>query len=94
MVDIPDDDALKQSEGMREGATELPCEPKEEPVETSAFGGSIFSVDSDIVCKGIPNSPVLLLTREGTAEGSTSSPPTMSAIYVPGWGITWESRLS
>lgn len=94
MVDIPDDDASKQSEGKKEGANELPREPKEEPVETATFGGSIFGVDSDIVCEGVPNSPVLLLTGECTAEGYVSGPPAASAIYVLGWGITRESRIS
>lgn len=72
----------------------MPYEPKEEPLETAAFCGSIFGVDLDVVCKGVPNSPVLLLTGEGTAKGFASTPPATPAIYVLGWGIPRESHLS
>lgn len=44
VVDIPNDDTPKQSEGMRERATELPREPKEEAVETSTLGENVLSV--------------------------------------------------
>ena len=54
---------------MGEEEIELPREPKEDQVETVA---------SDIIREGTPNSPVLLLTGEGTT------------VYVPGWGITRE----
>ena len=36
VMDILDDETPKQSEGMKEVATELPREPKEEPVDTAA----------------------------------------------------------
>lgn len=35
VVDIHDDDTSKHTEGMKEGATELPREPKEEPMDTT-----------------------------------------------------------
>lgn len=81
----PDDDTPKQLKGMREGSTELPCEPKEEKME---------STSSDAVRKGVPNSPVLLLTWEGTVGVFSSAPLIVATIYVPGWGITRDSRHS
>lgn len=39
VVDIPDDDTPKQSEGMKEGASKLPYEPKEESVVLLLAGG-------------------------------------------------------
>lgn len=46
VMNIPDDDPLKLSEGMSKEATKQPHEPKEEPKDTVTPGG-IFGLDSD-----------------------------------------------
>lgn len=94
VVDIPDDDTPKQSEGMKEGATKLPGEPKEDPMETSAISKDVFGVDSNPVRKGVLDPKILLLTGDRTVEGFASTSPAAPTVYVPGWGITRESLLS
>lgn len=54
VVDIPDVDTSKLPEGVKEGATELPCETKEEPMEPIAFGESVFSLNPGVAHKDSP----------------------------------------
>lgn len=81
VVDIPDEDTLKQSEGMKEGATELPRDPKEESIDTAAE--SVFDVYQKVGHKGTPISPVRLLARGNPIEGSIPIPPTAPTLYIP-----------
>lgn len=69
-------------------ATELPCEPIEEPEEPIAFSERVFGVDMVIAHEDAPYWPNLLLNGEGSTGDSTSFPPTTPTIYVPEWGIT------
>lgn len=70
---------------MKEGATKLPPNPKEEPVDIVAE--SAFGVDQKSGHKGAPSSPILLLTGRGNpAEGSAPVPPAAPAVFVLGWG--------
>lgn len=92
VMDITDDDTLKQSEGLKEGVIELPREPKEEPVDTATE--NVFGVHQKAGREGTPSSPIFLLARGYLVEGSAPVPPAALAVYVPGWGITQESHLS
>ena len=72
VVNIPDDYTSKQSEGVKEWATKLLCEPKEEIEDPIAFSESIFGVDLSIAHKDSLVPPFLLLTREGAIRDSAS----------------------
>ena len=81
-------------EGMREGATELPREPKEDSVENSTLGEDVHGIDSSPICERVLDPKILFLVGDDTIGGSASTPMAAPTIYVPGWGITRESLLS
>lgn len=57
---------------MKEGATELPYEPIEEPDEPIAFSESVFGVGMVIAHEDAPDWPNLLLNGDGSTGDSTS----------------------
>lgn len=87
VVDIPNDDALKPSEGMDEEATKMPHETMKKPKDASNPREGVSAKELEGGLQISPNS-ALPSAKDSTITSSSSLPLAGTNIYILEWGIT------
>lgn len=93
VVDIPDHDAPKLSEGMDEEATKLLREPKKELDDATNSGDGFFGQESEGGFQISPDS-TSPSTKDSIVACSSSLPLASPGIYIQEWGLNRESILT
>lgn len=92
VMEIPNDDTSKQSEGMDEEEIEQPREPKEEPEHTTVPSEGVIGKEPELEFQIASNfaSP---LVKDNLIVVSYSSPMMAPGLYISKWRLTRDTLL-